>query len=407
MGMHGFRGLLGLALLVLGVSQASAGAFALREGSAAAQGASLAGRSSGGRDVSFSLANPAALRNVVRGEVSQGLAAILVDSRAEQAATVTGFRRDANPGQLGLVPALAAGWRVSPTVVLGLAVDSPFGLATRYPDDFAGSFDAVESELLTLAVTPMVSWQVSPWLTLGGGVSVQYADARLSNRTLGGISSVSGDDVGFGFTLGVLLDPVAGTTVGARLRSGVRHKLTGRFSDNYILAPGVQFEGAGDATFRLPTIANLGVTQAIRDDLRIMAEVEFANWRVYDEVVITESATGRRIVDPQNYRNSWLVALGGEWDANDRLTLRTGLAYDQTPVRSASRNLRVPDTDKVWLSTGLSFALTDRIGIDAAYTLLLSTEAATLRLRVGPDAGTPVRVRTTAHELGVNLRFNF
>jgi long-subunit fatty acid transport protein len=53
-------------------SSALAGAFQIREGSAAAQGASFAGRTSGDRDVSFALHNPAALRTVERFEAAGG-----------------------------------------------------------------------------------------------------------------------------------------------------------------------------------------------------------------------------------------------------------------------------------------------------------------------------------------------
>ena len=58
------------------VGDAAAGGFMLREGSASAIGAALAGRTSGDRDVSFSIHNPASLRGVENFEVSAGGAEI-------------------------------------------------------------------------------------------------------------------------------------------------------------------------------------------------------------------------------------------------------------------------------------------------------------------------------------------
>ena len=59
------------ALAASAAQEARAGAFHVREGSAAAQGASFAGRTSGDRDVSFALTNPAAMRTVENREIGR------------------------------------------------------------------------------------------------------------------------------------------------------------------------------------------------------------------------------------------------------------------------------------------------------------------------------------------------
>lgn len=398
---------------MLTTGPAAAGAFALREGSASAQGAALAGRSSGDRDVSFIQANPAALRGVARGEVSNGVAAVYTSTDARMSGTVTGFRTTDTPGTLGFVPSLTAGWRVSPEVVLGFAIEAPFGLATRYEEDFAGSFDAIDSELLTVAATPMIAWSATPWLTLGAGLTLHYADARLTNRTsFATVGKIEGDGFAPGFLLGALVEPLPGTVIGLRYRAGFSHKLSGQFSPNYaVIDPGTGLprvlSGAGQAEFDLPASANIGITQSLGPRWRLMAEAEWTDWSVYDAVTITESASGFAVRDVQDYRDSWLFAVGAEYDAAPGLTLRAGVAYDQTPVQDATRTLRVPDSDKLWLAAGLSWAVTGQLSIDAAYTALIGVEDPVATVRFGPDAGQTVRFDTTAHEIGINLRWRF
>ena len=398
-------------LSLLAAEGATAGAFALREGSAAAMGAALAGRTSGDGNVSFILSNPAALRGVERGEVSNGLAILLNDTKARMDSATAPFSPRDEPGTTGLVPSLAVGWRLSPEWIIGLGIDSPFGLASEYSSNFAGSFDGTRSELLTLAVTPMLAWQVTPQVTLGAGVSVIYADAELANRVSATeTSAIKGDGFSFGFTLGALVEPLPGTVFGARFRSGSRQTLSGRFDPNYQVPPGVgllTLSGKGEAEYRLPASVNIGVTQRVTPSLRIMAEVEFTDWSVYDRIDITETATGITISDPQNYRDSRLYAFGVEYDYSDRLTLRAGIAYDETPVQGQFRTTRVPDTDKLWLAGGVSYALTDRLSIDAAYVLLQGVGSPDATLRFGPDAGQRVRFDTTIHEVAVNVNWRF
>jgi long-chain fatty acid transport protein len=401
----------GAILAALAAGEASAGAFALREGSAAAQGASLAGRVSNGRDVSFALANPALLDTVENLEVTQGLAAVVANSEATFQSTLPGFSSTDKPGEVGFVPSFALGWRVSPEVVLGLTVDVPFGLATKYDSSFAGSFDAVDSELLTAAFTPMVSWRLGSQLVIGAGLTVLYADANLTNRTLGGVSTLSGDGFGYGATFGLLYEPVSGTRIGARWRSGMDLRLRGGFSDNYTVPiPGVgpvNLDGSGFADISLPSTYNLGVTQTVTPRWRLMAEVEYADWSVYDAIRVTNDALGALQPDEQNYRDSWMFAVGTEYDVTDTVTLRGGVAYDQTPVREAFASARVPDSDKVWLSVGLSWEFTEKIGFDAAYTYLIFTDDPVVTLRNPPVAGRTVTYDSDAHVIGLNARFKF
>ena len=52
------------------------------------------------------------------------------------------------------------------------------------------------------------------------------------------------------------------------------------------------------------------------------------------------------VVDPENYRDTSFVALGANYRLTDRLTVRAGTAYDETPTQSRFRDFRVPDGDR-------------------------------------------------------------
>jgi long-chain fatty acid transport protein len=409
------------AAAAMAATQAGATAFQLREGSASAEGSALAGRTANDRDVSLSLQNPAALRGIRGVEVSGGLAGILVfnDATADGpgGGAFAGFTRiEDEPGVHAAIPSLALGWRATDRLVLGLSVKTPFGLATEYESDFATAPLGTKSDLLTVSVTPQVSFDVTPTLSIGAGVTAQYADAELS-QTLPGLGeiSVTGDGFAFGFALGAIWEPFQGTKLGLAYQSGFRHSLEGSFSDNYDLTAfgGPDYSGLpGEADFDLPPLVSLGVIQDVSDKWRVMAEFEWTGWDAFDTLTLSSPGNGvADLPDPQGYENSFFLSLGAEYDYSERLTLRGGVGFDKSPTTDEMRTVRTPDSDRFWAALGASYALTEDVAIDASYVLVLPQDTTVTRTRLGDtlDFG-PDRVdyeNQSVHVFSVNLNYRF
>lgn len=85
-------------------------------------------------------------------------------------------------------------------------------------------------------------------------------------------------------------------------------------------------------------------------------------------------------VTEHSWRDSWFFALGAEYRATEALTLRGGVAYDQTPVPDATRTPRIPDSDRYWLSIGASSRIAPRAELSLAYSHVFGTAGA-VRLR--------------------------
>lgn len=389
-------------LAALGAAQAQAAAFQLREGSAATIGTALAGRTSGDRDVSYSFHNPASLRGVKNFEISLGGAVIIPGGDARATGGAPGFNRTDDPGETAFLPSLTLGYRVLPDLILGLVVDVPFGLATEYSSRFAGSPDGVRSELTTITVTPQLAYELTPELTIGAGVMIQYADAELTNfGPTGQVIGVEGDGWDIGWTFGMLAEPYPGTKLGLAVQSGFSHTLEGHFTNNF---PG-RGGNPGEARFDLPPIVSVGMTQQLGEKWRVMGEFEWTGWSAFDSIKISDTRTGTLVIDDeQNYRNSFMIAAGAEYDWSDRLTLRAGAAYDKTPTRDAFRTVRVPDGDRIWLAAGASYEITERIGVDAAYLYILIDDT-TVNLRNVP--GRVSYSNSDVHLLTANLRYRF
>src|SRR2546422_6948029 len=59
---------------------------------------------------------------------------------------------------------------------------APYGLQTRWPLSFDGRFSGYDNILRSVYVQPTVSYQVTPWLSLGGGVDVVFGSVELNQR---------------------------------------------------------------------------------------------------------------------------------------------------------------------------------------------------------------------------------
>ena len=95
----------------------------------------------------------------------------------------------------------------------GLGVNVPFGLQTEYDSDWLGRFQAIKSKLETINVNPVLSWEPTPRLTVGGGVSYQHLKAELGNHV--NYAAAFAQGVGGGVAAGLIPATAAPTLIGS------------------------------------------------------------------------------------------------------------------------------------------------------------------------------------------------
>jgi long-chain fatty acid transport protein len=385
-------------MLFAGVAatDALAGAFQLNERSARALGASLAGSASSASDVAFAAFNPAALGTVERFEAAGNAALVMpIADGTIQDGPFAGTTLDGDVS--GIVPSMALGYRVTDKLVIGFTSYSPFGLRTEYGRNSPVQADARKSELVSLSLSPSLSYDLMDNLTFGAALDILYADAKLTSAPV----DLEGHDWEVAFSLGLLFRPAPTTQIGAAYHHGYDLDFDTRSFGG--------FPGLVEAS--LPNWAQLGITQEVGDGFRLMAEGRWINWSRFDSIEITtpalEGTAFGRVSDVQNYDDAWFFAVGAEYDLNDRLTLRGGVAYDETPTSDAWRTVRVPDEDRLWLSGGASYAVSDRIFLDVSYSYLHALSDPEVTLRNGPLAGTRLEYDGGAHIVSIGGSFRF
>ena len=377
--------------LLAGAQPADAAGFYIKEQSVTGLGRAFAGESAMSEDASTIFFNPAGMTRLQGPEASR---------RRPSAGTP---RRSGEPG-IDLhrqTPAGAAtqpigggdgGNPYDPTPVpnayfayplmdrdlwVGLGVSAPFGLANKYDADWFGRYDSIETDLLTLNIAPSVAYKVLDWVSIGGGIDIQYADAKLTNAIYAGtatdiISKLEGDDWSVGYNVGVLFEPLPTTRIGIHYRSRIDHTLDG---DVKLTRAGASISNSpGTADLDLPDIIAVGFAHDVTPDLTLMAEYNWYGWSSFKEIRVKRAGQPIRS-SPRTTRTPSRSRSAPSTKLNDAWTVRSGFQYDETPTVNGFRSTRTPDGDRYWLSAGLSYDVSDNFTVDVAYTHVFIDDA--------------------------------
>src|SRR5216117_1841636 len=80
------------------------------------------------------------------------------------------------------IPQVYVAYGVTPKLGVGIGLFAPYGLQTRWPLSFDGRFSGYDNILRSVYVQPTVAYQVTLWLSLGGGFDVVFGKVELNQR---------------------------------------------------------------------------------------------------------------------------------------------------------------------------------------------------------------------------------
>jgi len=363
---YGLRKLAAAALIACNASAASAAGFAIREQSAEGMGASFAGVAAGTDGLSSMFWNAATMTlHEDKGIQSESNFSLIAPySRAKNGVGGLGGSSDSgNIGELAFSPASYYVYQVNDRLFVGLGLNSPFGLSTE-SDAWAGSVHGSKSSLFTINANPNVAYKLSDEISVSAGLQLEYASADLESATPAGvkIADIEGDDFGVGFTAGILFTPSDTTQIGIGFRSTIEHNLDG----NGFAGP---YSGGMTAPLDMPELVTLGIRQRIDERWTVLGGAEWANWSRLKNLAVYSDPGGALLNStPENWKDSWFLSTGAEYAWSDRLTLRGGLAYENSGVPDSTRTPRIPDNNRYWVSVGATYQVNDWLKANLAYS---------------------------------------
>jgi long-chain fatty acid transport protein len=432
---------------ILGLStNAMASAFQLFEQDGASVGNYHAGRSAEANDASTAFYNPAGITRIHTQQLVIGDVAILSDIKFRGTTNLSlllpGNSNFHIPPRVapfgGTMNAVSQGggfsqvpnfYYVAPLnewLGVGLSVTVPFGLRTDYGRDTALRYSATKSEIQVIDFSPSVGFNVTKKLSFGVGFDVQRMSAEFDQMANIGAGTDSyatnkGWSTGYGYHVGALFQFTPKSRVGIAYNSQVIHHIRGtsRFvgpiansaNGAPLGTPSTIYSGAANAHVTLPGYATISGFHQLCDKWAVMGSLMYTQWSVIQNLTLQDLAaanavqnppfflptpvpsTTTSVVLPTHYRNTWNISVGANYYANDKITLRSGLGWDQSPARNTYRDVRIPDANRIAVAFGGHYQATKTVGFDLGWTHLFMAGTSA----VNPPPGQSGALQTTVH----------
>lgn len=300
------------------------------------------------------------------------------------------------------VPNLHAATPLGRRFGIGISVTAPYGLITEYDDDWVGRYHALKSDLQTINVNPTLSWNLTDSVSIGAGAVWQRAEAELTNAVdfgalarvvlpqsspfpippellpdsgdfaLDGLTRLDGDDESWGWTAGLLYQGER-TRLGVGYRSAIDHTLKGAVTTTLPpeaaeLAGTERIVRAGAADITTPQSVTLGLQHDIHPQWTLLFGATWTDWSAFESIEVVDPAGAVISLQPEDWNDSWRYSAGFEYAYDPAVVFRLGVEYDATPVPADRLTARIPDEDRYWLATGVTWRVSRRLLVDFAWT---------------------------------------
>jgi long-chain fatty acid transport protein len=259
----------------------------------------------------------------------------------------------------------------------GFNVTAPFGLGTNYGSSRIGSiarYAATRSEVLGIDAGPTVGVKLSERIAVGAGFDVMHLgftlnnmygppvslpfDARLQNHLHGW---------GYGWHAGTLFDLTPKTRLGFSYNSLIAIHTKGHSTVYSLIAPPLR-TNQQRTNASLPARAQLSLQHDITDRWTGMATAFYTNWKTFNQIIMknTMLPNGQTVsvTIPFNYHNCFDYSVGAAFKANEKLLLRGGIEFMNTPSNDRDRGIADPIGSATILTVGTHFQASESVGFD-------------------------------------------
>lgn len=394
----------GLAFLF--ANNAQAAGYQLNEYSVTGLGRSFAGAGVVGDDYSALAYNPAGMTLVKKSGMQLGL------TEAEMASTVKSPKNEETKMHYGVtLPSGFGQWNVNDKLFIGAGVYAPFGLSTKHKSGGFVGGTARKSELEVIDSALAAAYKVTDKLSLGASAILRYIHGNMTQNVIlpgkGKIGEADYDLDGWTGTgsFGAMYEFTPDTRLGVSYKLRSKQKVKGNFTLDIPAQMGGGVFDDGRASPDLPATLLVSGYHKLNDKIGLSSSVRWTEWsKSFPEFKMESSKDST--VHNYRWRDSWTVAVGADYYINDKWTWRVGAAYDQSPAEDPqNRSNRIPDVDRIWVSTGLSYSV-DNWQVDAGIAHLFMKKG---WADIDPTykTNTPAEYSSYSNMYGVNFQYKF
>ena len=282
-----------------------------------------------------------------------------------------------------VVPYLFASTNITKWLKAGIGVYVQYGAISNWGEgsDWKGKYLIQRYDLNAINLQPTLAVKITDHFGIGGGFIYSLGSFAFS-RAVAVQSEVSegqvklkGSTGGFGYNVGMKINIAHRVDIGLTYISQINLKFRKQEAEFHIPAA-VSFkfpaENKFSMDFPLPAYASIGVSAKLSDKLMVGVQVDYTFWSVNDSMKVSFETTTKDLQDnnptiPMKWKNTFTFHAGFDYKSSEKLNLRFGAYYDQTPIKDGYLSPLSIGGDMIGVTAGASYRIFPKISLDASF----------------------------------------
>jgi long-chain fatty acid transport protein len=306
----------------------------------------------------------------------------------------------------------------------GLGVYAPYGGNMHWPQDTGFRSVAISGSLKYITINPVVAVKLSPSLSVGGGVMVNYAKLDMHQGLLPlaprgtNFFNFTGDGWSVGYNAGILWQPYEKISFGATFRSWALLNFQG--NTDFELEPGAYntpTQRSAETDFAFPLTVVFGVSYRPTPKWNLEVDANYTGWNSFDTTTIKQSPTvvapfTNNVLVNLDWKASWMYEFGATRYFDNGWHVSAGYVFNENSVPNKFYTPLAADMDRNFFSIGaghtgktFDFDIAYQLGYGPTHTVNGSTPSTTPGLDSGENANGKFGFTSSALIVSVGMHF--
>ena len=248
----------------------------------------------------------------------------------------------------------------------GLGIYSPYGFGIFYPEGSPLRQLAISGSIAYASINPVVSWQVTPTLSIAAGPTLNYAKTGLKRgifaANIGDAFEFEGTGWALGANAGIMWRPAAQHSFGLMYRSETQVNFDGHA--NTLVPTIIANREPGTANIVFPQNIVLGYSFRPTPKWNFEVNVDWTDWDRLNTVTLNKGSGA--VLLPFNWQSSFFYEFGATYKFDGGFSASAGYIYSENSVPNGSFNPIVPDSNRHIFSVGFGKQW-KKLDLDVAY----------------------------------------
>ena len=251
-------------------------------------------------------------------------------------------------------------------LTFGFGIYSPYGFGIFYPEGSPLRQLAISGSIAYASINPVVSWQVTPTLSIAAGPTLNYAKTGLKRgifaANIGDAFEFEGTGWALGANAGIMWRPAAQHSFGLMYRSETQVNFDGHA--NTLVPTVIANREPGTANIVFPQNVVLGYSFRPTPKWNFEVNVDWTDWDRLNTVTLNKGSGA--VLLPFNWQSSFFYEFGATYKFDGGFSASAGYIYSENSVPNGSFNPIVPDSNRHIFSVGFGKQW-KKLDLDVAY----------------------------------------